>query len=94
MRALMQLTVPGNELGGPRSLAAVPGHVPHLAVESGAQPIEKMRLIGRQIDVGHADSGEPKLRAPALDVETASVDRVESGARAHTQGYTSPPYNG
>ncbi len=83
MRALMQLTVPGKQLRGPRALAAVPRHVLHLAVEAGAQPIEEMRLVGGQIDIGHADAGKSELHPPALDVGREG-GRVECrGLSAH-----------
>ena len=68
MRTLMQLTVPGTSSAGRVRFTAVTRHVGHLAVEPGAQPVEKMRLVARQIDVSDAEPRKAELRGSSAEV--------------------------
>ena len=76
----------------------MPLHVVHLAVEPGAQPVEKVRLILRQVDARDADARESELHPPALDVG-GELGRLEGESSAHSrgligEGYPQHPYNG
>ena len=55
MRAVMMRSVPGMQLGRPRALHAVRGHVAHAAVEAGVEPGAQAVLGVAEIDLGHAD---------------------------------------
>jgi hypothetical protein len=50
----------------------VAGHVLHLAVESGEQPITKVRLVARQIDIRDTQSRKAEFGAPAFDLPNQS----------------------
>ncbi len=70
-----------DELCRAGALAAVPAHVAHLAGETCPQPIEKARLIRREIDVRHADAGKAELCGPAADVGEQGGGIERCGAR-------------
>ena len=55
------------ELGAPARFA-VAGHVVHLAVMAGGEPVAEMRVVRREIDRGEAERLQPQLPGPAADV--------------------------
>ena len=70
----------GHEFGGPVPAGAVAGHVMHLAVESGGQPVEKVRFIGSELDARNAHPGEPQLLPPAPDLRRQPERTGRTGA--------------
>ncbi len=59
---------PGQQFRRPAALHPMTRHVGHLAVEPRAQPVEKMRLVAREIDLGHAETRKAQLLAPTPQV--------------------------
>ena len=57
----------GYQLIRVRALAAVRGHVVHLALVAGIQPALQVRLVLAEVDVGDADLLEAQLAPPVLD---------------------------
>jgi len=74
-----------HQLGRPRALHAVHGHVIHRAMETVVQPFEQARLGGRQIDIGHADLGKSERRGPLPQArhQRVGIDALSNVRNGH-----------
>ena len=75
---------PRHEVGGPAALLAMPGHVAHLAVPSGREPVDEAGLVLGEVDRGDPRLAESELRGPLPDERRQGIEPGAPRRRARS----------
>ena len=81
---------PGHEVGGPAAPWPVPGHVAHLAVPPGREPVDETGLVLGEVDSRDSRPAETELVGPLPDERRQGIEPAGAVRRVAVAGIGGP----